>query len=65
MLIFALLSGTGKINAQIALDYSDTLVCPGQTVQMCAALTGHADDLNKDDNFTEVLFFEVEEHVGL
>lgn len=42
-------------NAQIALQYNDTTICPGNTISMCAALTGHASSLNTDDNFTGVL----------
>lgn len=35
--------------AQIALAYNDTTLCPGQTITMCAALTGQADALSSDD----------------
>jgi gliding motility-associated-like protein len=54
VLAFSLL-GIGSANAQIALEYSDTTTCPGQTIQMCAALTGQASPLNSDDQFTGVL----------
>lgn len=41
--------------AQIALSYSDTSICPGNTIEMCAALTGHASSLNSDDQYSEVV----------
>jgi len=42
-------------SAQIALAYNDTTICPGETIQMCAQLTGHASSLNTDDNFSEIV----------
>src|SRR5690606_18069727 len=43
---------SGVAQAQIALAYNDTTICPGNTIEMCAAFTGEADPLNTDDKFT-------------
>lgn len=45
----------GGVNAQIALQYNDTTVCPGETIQMCAAFSGQASTLSTDDDFTAIL----------
>ena len=42
-------------SAQIALQYNDTTLCPGQTLTMCAAFSGQADGLNSDDYFTGII----------
>lgn len=47
-----LMCGPAALQAQIALQYTDTTICPGNTIQMCAAFTGEADPLNTDDKFT-------------
>lgn len=52
-LLFALLFYSIYSNAQIALQYSDTLICPGTEITMCAAFTGEADALNVDDAFSD------------
>lgn len=41
--------------AQIALEYNDTTICPGNELQMCAAFSGEADPLSTDDDFTGAL----------
>lgn len=44
-----------KSRAQIALSYTDTTLCPGETIEMCAALLGQTSTLNSDDNFSEIV----------
>lgn len=55
ILICSLFLGIKSTNAQIALQYTDTLLCPGQTIQMCASLTGQSDDNTSDDVYGNVL----------
>lgn len=51
--IFVLaLFGMQRGNAQIALQYKDTTICPGQTIQMCAAFSANPNPLNTDDFFS-------------
>ncbi|MFT4061336.1 MAG: gliding motility-associated C-terminal domain-containing protein [Edaphocola sp.] len=52
---FLCLCSAAEVNAQIALEYSDTLICPDQTIQMCASLTGQADNNSSDDYYGNVL----------
>lgn len=53
-LCFLFLYGT-KTDAQIALQYNDTTLCPGNTITMCGALSGQASSLALDDNFTGII----------
>lgn len=50
-----MLTSAASLQAQIALEYNDTTICPGNTIEMCAAFTGAADPLNTDDDFTGVV----------
>jgi gliding motility-associated-like protein len=49
------LYGMGSANAQIALQYTDTTLCPGQPLIMCADFSGQSSSLNVDDRFTPLL----------
>ncbi|KAA5533320.1 PKD domain-containing protein [Taibaiella lutea] len=54
--LFALLFlATSGLKAQISLQYNDTTLCPGQTITMCASLTGLADALNSDDQSSGII----------
>lgn len=55
ILICSFFLGIKNTNAQIALQYTDTTLCPGQTINMCASLTGQSDDNNSDDYYGNVL----------
>ncbi|MFA6059689.1 MAG: gliding motility-associated C-terminal domain-containing protein [Taibaiella sp.] len=55
ILICSLFLGIKSTNAQIALQYTDTTLCPGQTIEMCASLTGQSDDNTSDDYYGNVL----------
>ncbi len=50
--LMLMLFGVKNINAQIALQYKDTTICPGQTIQMCAAFSANPNPLNSDDFFS-------------
>jgi gliding motility-associated-like protein len=53
LLIFCLvLLGTNRSSGQIALQYTDTTLCPGMPLVMCAALTGQGTDITRDDIFS-------------
>ncbi len=47
-----MLLGMQRAQAQIALQYRDTTICPGQTIQMCAAFSANPNPLNADDFFS-------------
>lgn len=53
LLLFPLAGNS--LHAQIALNYTDTTICPGETIEMCATLTGHADELNSDDQYSGII----------
>jgi len=55
VLCCSLFLGIGKTNAQIALQYTDTTLCPGQPLTMCASLTGQATNITQDDVWSGVL----------
>lgn len=50
--LVVMLLGVKSVNAQIALQYRDTTICPGQTIQMCAAFSANPNPLNTDDYFS-------------
>jgi gliding motility-associated-like protein len=50
--LVVMLLGVKSVNAQIALQYRDTTICPGQTIQMCAAFSANPNPLNTDDFFS-------------
>jgi gliding motility-associated-like protein len=54
-LVCLLFGGIKSANAQIALQYTDTTLCPGQPLTMCAALTGLSTDITADDKYCGVL----------
>lgn len=44
-----------KAQAQIALQFNDTTLCPGQPLNMCAAFSGQVSGLAVDDRFTDTI----------
>lgn len=54
VLVFALL-GVKSADAQIGLQYRDTTICPGQTIQMCASFSANPNPLNVDDQFSPII----------
>lgn len=46
---------TTQADAQIALEFTDTTICPGTPITMCAAFSGHASSLNSDDELSDVV----------
>ncbi len=55
LVLFFAICCNERAQAQIALSYTDTTVCPGMPLHMCASLTGQADPLSNDDGFSGVL----------
>lgn len=56
LLIFCLvLLGINKSSGQIALQYTDTTLCPGMPLVMCASLTGQGTNIVADDKYCDVL----------
>lgn len=51
MLLFAMFSGF-LAQAQIGLNFDDTLICRGNTITMGASFTGQVNSLSSDDYFT-------------
>lgn len=44
-----------KANAQIGLQFTDTTLCPGNDLQMCATISGNVGGLDQDDQFSAIL----------
>lgn len=56
LIAFLTVTGLPDAHAQLALAYRDTLLCPGESIKMCASIvSGKTDELNSDNNFSGVI----------